>query len=310
MPSIFEKLKFTSDLRLGDVQSADEMTVVPIIGDDITRVASPSALVFQQTRGYGTMVFQNQDKENPAIVPAHIQVRGKGAQDHAMSGAGFIKASAVKRFSDACCIESGQGGMLSNKGNELDVLPAELRKDFLNTNFRRNTEFGKLWRSIENWLRGIPGVSVHAHLRYFYDNAEYKKSLEEFSAEFEPVPGQIGAIILFNGIPVGIEIMPSAEHWVHYWKMLIRGCYGAELIRLKKLGRLKDSTLVLPNIPDWASPGEVKAIMTDFAINLREGLIPLLEQIKVKKTEPLSSEGNLKLELVHTESGGGGDPVF
>jgi len=73
--------------------------------------------------------------------------------------------------------------------------------------------------------------------------------LEEFAAEFEPVEGQIGAIIMFSGVPVGIEIMPSEGHWETYWKHLIRGCYGAEMLRLKMIGKLKPSALILPEIP-------------------------------------------------------------
>lgn len=310
MPSIFDKLNFTDELQLGDVQSADEMTVVPIVGSNLAEIASPQNLEFERTHGYGTMVFRNKDPEKPAVVPAHLQVRGRGAQDHAMSGAGFIKAQKVKSFSDACCIESSQGGMLSASGNELDILPAELRKAFLDKTFRARHEFGKLWDRIRDWLRSMPGIrSGQAHMRYFYDHPEYKKALEDFAAEFEPVPGQIGALIMFNGVPVGIEIMPTAEHWAHYWKLLIRGCYGAELVRLKKSGQLRESTLVLPDIPNDADEAKVKEIMSDFVHNLKTSLIPLLEEIKVKSQSTLSSEDELQLKLIRTDSGGGGDLI-
>ena len=307
--TIFDKLKFTG-IEIGNVQSVDEMTVVPILGENRGEVAGPEHLKFRSTTDYGTMVFENDDPGMPAIVPANMMVRGKGAQDHAMAGSGVVQAGTTNRFNTACCIEETQGGLLGGSNNEEDVLPVALRKALLVPSLRQANSYSKLWSKIKTWLRGLPvrGRSS-AHLRYFYDTPEIKDALEQFAAEFEPVDGQIGALIMFSGVPVGIEIMPSNQHWEAYWKLLLRGCYGAEMLRLKMLGELKESALVLPNIPEGASPQDVKQIMESFSQHLRKEILPILESIEVKSLKPASSDGSMLTSVVNTSSGGGGDLI-
>ena len=220
--TIFSKLKFTG-IEIGNVQSVDEMTVVPILGDQRGEVAGPEHLKFRSTTDYGTMVFENDDPAQPAIVPTNMMVRGKGAQDHAMAGSGVVQAGSTQRFNTACCIEESQGGYLGGSNNEEDVLPIDLRKALLQPSLRQQNSYSKLWGRIKTWLRGLPtGRSGSAHLRYFYDTPEIKDALEQFAAEFEPVDGQIGAVIMFSGVPVGIEIMPSSEHWEALEEVLLK----------------------------------------------------------------------------------------
>lgn len=315
--SIFDRLNFT-DIGMGDVQSVDEMTIVPLVGPDRGNVAPPQALKFQRTAGYGTMVFENTDDSRPAIVPSHTQVRGASAQDHAMSGSGVVTRLETKHFDNACCIESSQGGYLRSEGNEEDILPITLRKALLNPSKRTEHAYDKLWQDISAWMRGlrsaVRGRSTRSHLRDFYDAPEYKEALETFAAEFEPVDGQIGAIIMFSGVPVGIEIMPSADHWEAYWQKLIRGCYGAEMLRLKQLGKLQPSTLIMPDLSvtnaiedPLEKVRKVKEILSEFTEHLKAEVIPLIEQIAISDTRRMSTDGNIDTELVLTGNGGGGD---
>jgi len=307
--SIFKTLKF-GNIELGNVQSVDEMTIVPILGTERGNVASPESLTFKQTSSYGTMVFENSDSDKEAIVPANMMVRGKSAQDHAMGGSGVVMKNQRRSFHNACCIEETQSGYLSSGGNEEDVLPITLRKALLEPSIRSRDSYSKLWGKIKMWMEGIKTKGTRqAHLRYFYDTPDIKQALEEFAAEFEPVENQIGAIIMFSGIPVGIEIMPSSGHWEAYWKLLIRGCYGAEMLRLKMLGKLQPSTLVLPDIPKDANAEQVKKILEDFSQHLREEILPLLENIKVKTKDLMGREGTLETTLLRTSSGGGGDLI-
>ena len=170
--------------------------------------------------------------------------------------------------------------------------------------------YSKLWSSISDWLKGLPTENRgSAHLRYFYDTPAIRDALEQFAAEFEPVDGQIGAIIMFSGVPVGIEIMPTSEHWEAYWKLLLRGCYGAEMVRLKMLGKLKPAALVMPDIPVDADPQQVKQTLEAFAQHLREEILPILEAIDVRSQKLSSQDGSLRTETVLTSSGGGGDLI-
>lgn len=308
--TIFKKLKFNG-IDIGNVQSVGEMTMVPILGDDRGEVAGPEHLKFRSTTDYGTMVFENDDTQ-PAIVPANMMVRGKGAQDHAMATSGIVAAGRSTRFNTACCIEESQGGYLGSQGNEEDVLPVLLRRSLLQPSLRQAQSYSKLWSEIKKWLNGVPTESGRnsAHLRYFYDTPDIKEALEQFAAEFEPVDNQIGALIMFSGVPVGIEIMPTNEHWEAYWKLLIRGCYGAEMIRLKLLGKLKPSALIMPDLSQTSSPDDVKQVMENFALHLRQEVVPILETIDVKSQKLTNrSTGSLQTEFINTTSGGGGDLI-
>lgn len=323
--SIFTKLKFDK-IEVGNVQSVDEMTIVPILGAERGDVAKPESLTFRRTTSYGTMVFENADPDKEAIVPANMMVRGQGAQDHAMSGSGVVDKNQSRSFKDACCIEESQGGYLRSENNEEDVLPITLRKALLEPSIRSRNSYNKLWDNIKTWLEGIKiqskGVQSRrpaAHLRHFYDTPDIKQALEEFAAEFEPVENQIGAIVMFSGVPVGIEIMPSSDHWEAYWKLLIRGCYGAEMLRLKMLGKLKPSTLILPELPELpkdATEEQVKKhgekvteVLEGFCQHLREEILPLLENIEIKTRQDLGRNGTLDTTLLTTSSGGGGDLI-
>jgi len=290
MASILERLNF-KNVGLGRVQSVDEMTVVPLVGPDRGHIASPGNLNFKSTTSYGTMVFENDDLINPAIVPANMMERKTGGQDHAMAGSGVVLKNSQESFNNACCIEETEG-----------------RKTLLNISRRNAGDSSKLWPDIRNWLKGLMPAS-RAHLRYFYDSEDFKDGLEQFAAEFEPVENQIGAVIMFSGVPVGIEIMPTAEHWEAYWQQLIRGCYGAELLRLKKLGKLKPSALILPEIPDGSTEDEVEKILQDFSENIQNEIIPLLENITLSGSSTLQQSDNLITDLLTTTSGGGGDLI-
>ena len=308
--SILETLKF-KNIDAAPAQVVDEMTVVPLVGENRGDIAEPEALVFQRTNNYGSMVYKNEDEEKSTIVPSNMMVRGPSAQDHAMSGSGIIQAKGRVTFNNACCIEETQGGFLTDSNNEYDILPVGLRKKLLSLEKRKMKKYNKLWPEIAGWLQHSGASSSRAHLRYFYDNPVIKESLETFSAEFEPVSYQIGAIILFQEKIVGIEIMPSVAHWEIYWKLLIRGCYGAELIKQKNEGTIKPSALQMPDFPNVvASPNALISIVDDFEKNIRHSAIQQLSSIQVKGVIDLGKKSDLHTGLVQTTAGGGGDIIL
>ena len=305
MASIFDILKKGTMMGIGPVQSVNEMTVIPLVGDSRGDIASPDSLKFERTTSYGSMAFKNEDSR-PAIVPSNYMVRGKDAQDHAMSGSGVVLSMKTKVFDTACCIEETQGGYLSAEHNDEDVLPVELRRSLLNYGKRTENHYEKLWDSIKVWLHDM-SINTHggAHLRDFYDDKSVSTELEQFASEFEPIEGQIGAIIMFSGTPVGLEIMPSTAHWDAYWKQLLRGCYGSELIRMKMLNKVSPSTLILPDIPKSATPDEVKTLIESFVEHLQKEVIPIIQNIIIKNSRVISNDGNLETRLVLTGNGGG-----
>ena len=102
------------------------------------------------------------------------------------------------------------------------ILPHALREHALKK--RGETNYQKLWDDISNFNQRL-GVTAQGHLEYFLK--AFQKELDEFVAEFECVPGQVGAIILIDDRVVGIERAPSQPYWQSIWPCLIRECYGS-----------------------------------------------------------------------------------
>lgn len=237
---LFEQLGFVEGFDTGSVQSVDEMTMIPLIRTkDLTdKVSEPGDLEFEGTnQGYGNMTFRNRSRNRPAIVPSNTMVLSRElAQDHAMSDSALVPANQAITFNNACCVEQTQGGYLKDKEKfEFNVLPLDLRLACFKPSLRNQESYDKLWRDIESFTRDIPQVGATAHItRYF---KPYAKELETFVAEFEPVENQIGALIYYGAKLVGVEIMPTRGHWETYWKWLVRGCYGAQLLKLRLQGQ-------------------------------------------------------------------------
>jgi hypothetical protein len=249
--NIFDKLKFT-EIELGKVQSVGDMTIIPILGTpriDKNKIAKPENLHFSSIRGYGNMEFENED-QNFGLMPSNLMVISEElAQDHCMNDTVILEGKEKKSWKNACCVQETQAGMLSGdkKQSSFNVMPLELRKKLLTSSMRKKESFGKLWNDISKWLENIPQVKSNAaHIEYFF--RPYKKELEDFVAEFEPVENQIGSLVYFGSQCVGMEIMPNEDYWNYYWKWIIRGCYGAELKRMKLLGKAPQTKVQLPKL--------------------------------------------------------------
>lgn len=299
--NIFKKLGFLK-FDFGTIQSVDEMTVVPILGDDLTKNTSkPENVKFKKTSNYGTMIFENEDDSGFGIVPSNLMVISeKAAQDHAMSEVGVIGSQESKTWSNACCVQQTQGGYLTDQHNEYNVLPLQLRKALLDPSKRAERDYDKLWNDITDFLADVPGIDSGAgHLEYFFK--PFRKELENFAAEFEPVENQIGAVVLFNGHIVGLEIMPTVLYWSTLWKWLIRGCYGAQMLKLKKAGKLQGSMLALPRLRDNIV-NEIETFMIDARTEMLEPLDTFTSQLSTPKNAGVQT---VTQRLVRIGSGGG-----
>jgi hypothetical protein len=73
------------------------------------------------------------------------------------------------------------------------------------------------------------------HLEYFYE--AYREQLDGFVAQFEPVPHQVGAVVLVDGKVAGVERAPSSAYFASVWRPLLRDCYGALAAVLDRQGR-------------------------------------------------------------------------
>ena len=210
----------------GKIQSVGIMQVIPLVSE-ITNdnFVSPMMAAKVSTSGYGTLVVDNQSKEPMIVPPQTGYVVKQSAQDHALPGVKVVNGKMRSSFNNAMCIQSSQGGLISSEEHKMLVLPFPLRERAHVT--RNDFHYDRLWGDISalNRRAGLTGRYTGAHLEYFLN--EFKDQLDRFVAEFEPVPNQVGAIILINGRVVGIEKAPNYEYWSSVWSALIRECYGS-----------------------------------------------------------------------------------
>jgi hypothetical protein len=220
----------------GATQSAGQMQVVPLIGEDDATFAPPVLEV--GTSGYGSVILRN-DSDRPVIVPPGAGwVVPQKAQDHALGGGALMKPAETRQIDTAMCVQQSQGGLIAKGRHEMLILPAALRAQALG--MRHVRDFRKLWQGIEEYNKSFGIQMSGGHLEFFLRT--FRSELAEFVAQFEVVPRQVGAIVLIGGKIAGIERAPSAEHFRAVFSPLIRVCYGSLAIRLGQVRKTPPAT--------------------------------------------------------------------
>lgn len=233
--------RLLENCHLGDLQSVGIMQIIPLLNlrTDESRFASPGEAIVN-TSDYGTVNVKN-PSGRIMIVPLNAAyMTKKSAQDHATTTVGIVGSKDSTRIENSLCIEQSQAGLIQPDTYRLSILPAAIRADVAPFASRR-TSYSGSWGFIERYNREM-GAGSHSNLRDFFDR--FEKELDEFIAQFEPVPGQIGAIIMIGGEIVGIERAPSQEYWLGVWEALIRDCYGSRAMQAVK--RLEAKNVALP----------------------------------------------------------------
>lgn len=209
----------------GRIQSVGLMQVIPLIlnMEEDNRFSAPDLTV--STSDYGTIHLKNSEAK-PTIAPVGATYLTKQhGQDHAIMGAETIDSNSEAVINTAACVQSTQSGSIHSEKAELLILPYGLRETAIKV--REKKEYSKLWSAIEKFNKTV-NVSGGSHLEYFVK--KYTDTMDQFVAEFEIVPDQIGAIVLIDGIVHGVERAPNVEYWKGIWKALIRMCYGSQAI--------------------------------------------------------------------------------
>jgi hypothetical protein len=231
--SLFSQKVTLQDILRGcepqKMQSVGIMQVIPLTSDyQDERFISPDQGKVQ-TSDYGSIKFENLT-ESLLIVPCNASyIVKQAAQDHAMAQAGIVPGRTRKSYDNAMCVQQNQGGLIKNADYKLMILPFSLREKALE--LRNIKKYSKLWKYIENFNKQF-GINAGGELVHFFKN--FEKELDQFVAEFESVPNQVGAVILINGEVVGIEKAPSTKYWESVWPALIRECYGSLAIEVTR----------------------------------------------------------------------------
>lgn len=216
---------------IGRMQSVGPMQVIPILGEDDDTFAPPE--VEAGTSNYGQVFVRNRQGRDTIIPPGSTWIVSRAVQDHAIGGGALVPAKSERKIDKAMCVQQSQPGLIKVGEHPLQILPAGLRVKALE--LRGESEYSRLWTHISEF-KARYGLRGSGNLVDFLKS--FAKELDEFVAEFELVPGQLGAIVLVDGRIVGIEVAPSTAYWEKVWNPLIRLCYGAlALESIRNAGR-------------------------------------------------------------------------
>jgi hypothetical protein len=249
---------------IDSVQVAGNMAVVPLVSDQefTTAVGDVGEVSLKKDINYGTLCFENQGGRVGIVLQGATIITQQSAQDRTVPRAVILKGKEVANV-NAFCVQSSQGGYI--KANQLTdefgdespfmIMPPTLRANALvqSAGLGRGSDYSRLWNSLENYSGTFAGVRSSSALKDIY--AKYKDQLDEFVAQFEPIPNQLGAIVLIDGAVVAVDIMPTYHSWKRMWRGLIRDSYGVEAVRTAddSKGVVFNYNLNIDNITDLDS---------------------------------------------------------
>jgi hypothetical protein len=270
-----------SGTGMGAMQSVGAMQVVPILGEDNHDFAPPELEV--GTRGYGSVLLRN-THDKPTIVPTGSGwVVPQRAQDHAVPGATFVRKGEEKLVDTAMCIQQTQPGLIASGKHSLAILPVALRAQALAV--RHVKDFRKMWEPISKFNKTLAVKDTSGNLSAFLKH--YAKELDEFVAEFELVPHQIGAVVLIGGQVVGVELAPSAAYFATVWEALVRVSYGSLAIQVARSNKELPFTRVafVPPAPTGDRARDLAALrdmLEDVAVHEQGIVWSVLSALRVK----------------------------
>lgn len=212
-------------------QIVGNMAVIPLVNSEreFSGIAGAENVKLKSDPDYGLLELMPLEDELTIVPNGYTIITKEKAQDRTVPAVHVLqKNKTVQAF----CVQSSQSGHMSPNNNEqqsIHLLPLAIRHH-AHTVYKNKKDIGALWGKLGEMNREL-GVGGDYLVSFFN---RFEKDLDQFVAQFEPIPKQRGAIVLINNRVVGIDIMPSPQTFLKIWEMLIRDCYGAEAIRQQK----------------------------------------------------------------------------
>lgn len=213
----------------GRIQSVGYMQIIPLISDLVDDSIAPPDNLLTSTSNYGVLHVKNPGATKTILPFAAGFITDQKAQNHAVTKAKIVAAKHTDVINTAACIQSSQGGTIREGAHKMTILPWSIREAAMVV--KDQTSYNKLWPTISEFNQNL-GLQNRAHLEDYL--SKFSEQLDTFTAEFEVVPKQVGAIILLNGIVMGVEKAPNYVYWKAIWTPLIRECYGSLAIQYRK----------------------------------------------------------------------------
>lgn len=225
MPSLTVEQILTGT-TVGRMQAAGQMAIIPILDDGGSGDWFAPPEFEAGTRNYGELQIRNRSSRETILPTGTAFLTSEAAQDHAAPSAMILAGSSENQINNAYCIQETQGGLIRQTARDFLILPVQLRAFALA--HRAQAKYDAMWPHIRAFKQSM-GLSGPGNLIEFLKR--FEKELEQFVAEFELVPRQVGALIMVAGKLVGIERAPSEAFWAKLWDPLVRVCYGSLALR-------------------------------------------------------------------------------
>jgi hypothetical protein len=247
-----------------NVQIAGNMVMIPLVSEQefTSSVGEADSVQLRQDIDYGNLSFENQSGNVGIVMQGATILTKQHAQDRTVPRAHILKGKATANV-NAFCVQSDQGGYINAsqlaeeyKDEEVPfmILPPSLRASALiESRDPREHQYNRMWNTLESYTGSFSNLRSTAAIKNIYE--KYKDALDEFVAQFEPVPQQLGSIVLIDGAVAGVDIMPTYLSWKKMWRSLIRDSYGAEAVRTadKHRGTVFNYNLKMDDITDLDS---------------------------------------------------------
>lgn len=209
-------------------QIVGNMAVIPLVNSKIefSGIAGAENVKLKQDVNYDHLELIPLEDGLTIVPNGYTIITKEKAQDRTVPALHILDKNKTVQ---AYCVQSSQGGLINPNNTDkqtIRLLPLAVRHH-ANKIYKTDKELGALWGKLGEINQQL-GISGDCLVTFFN---RFKQDLDEFVAQFEPIPNQRGAIVLINGKVTGIDIMPSHTAFLNIWEMLIRDCYGSEAIR-------------------------------------------------------------------------------
>jgi hypothetical protein len=228
-------------VQLGEPVNSGRLTVHPLILAAIDG-HKPEYLTLEEALGGGLIDVTESDAEtvpeisvtNRAKLPV-LLVEGEqliGAKQNRVLNITILVAAGTTTAVPVSCVERGRWHY-AGKGREFGASPhamfytarrAKVRsvKESLRTSGAAESDQGMVWRMIDAKARRMEAPSPTGAMEAIYDR--HSLGVEEVLAPLRPVPGQVGAMVALDGVPLAAECFDRSSTWERMWRKLLSGC--------------------------------------------------------------------------------------
>lgn len=211
-------------------QIALNMAIIPLVNAEIIYegIAGAENIRLAHDTSYDSLHLEPIEAKLTIVPNGFTYLTKEKAQDRAVAEVGVFNHTHKVR---AYCVQSSQGGhMKQARAPERTVrlLPMIIRQ-YAHQIKPQKGGYSSLWHKLRemNQQMGVNGD----YLVSFFN--KFTQELNEFVAQFEPIPHQRGAITIINDRVVGVDILPSPKSFLAIWEILIRDCYGSSALMMQ-----------------------------------------------------------------------------